>query len=43
MSPARARRYLEKYFTKFRKPSIDIFWGSVDDFASGLAAIWDGR
>ena len=35
MSPARARRYLEKYFTKFRKPSIDIFWGSVDEFASG--------
>ena len=39
MSPARARRYMEKYFTKFRQPSIDIFWGSVDEFASGLAAM----
>jgi hypothetical protein len=41
MSPARARRYLEKYFTKFRKPSIDIFWGTVDQFSAGLATMWD--
>jgi hypothetical protein len=41
LSPARARRYLEKYFAKFRQPSIDIFWGSVDEFASGLASVWN--
>ena len=40
LSPHRARRYLEKYFTKFRRPSIDIFWGSVDEFAAGLATVW---
>ena len=32
--------YLEKYFAKFRQPSIDIFWGSVDEFAAGLAELW---
>jgi hypothetical protein len=40
ISPGRARRYLEKYFNKFRKPSIDIFWGSVDEFTAGLASVW---
>ena len=43
MSPDRARRYLEKYFAKFRRPSIDIFWGSVDEFAAGLATVWTPR
>lgn len=38
--PDRARRYLEKYFAKFRQPSIDIFWGSVDEFSAGLATVW---
>ena len=40
MSPARARRYLERDFGRFRKPSIDIFWGSVEEFASGLHEVW---
>ena len=40
LSPDRARRYLEQYFAKFRRPSIDIFWGSVDEFAAGLATVW---
>ncbi|MGD9704814.1 MAG: TIR domain-containing protein [Acidimicrobiia bacterium] len=40
VSPQRAQRYLERYFAKFRQPSIDIFWGSVDEFAADLAEIW---
>jgi len=40
VSPARAQRYLERYFAKFRQPSIDIFWGSVEEFAADLAEIW---
>jgi TIR domain/SIR2-like domain len=35
-SPAGARRFLERYFSTFRQPSIDIFWGSTDRFASAL-------
>lgn len=42
-SPARARRYLERYFGKFREPSIDIYWGSVDEFTADLAEIWAAR
>jgi hypothetical protein len=42
MSPARAERYLERYFGKYRQPSIDIFWGSVEDFASELSTVWEG-
>ena len=37
------RAYLERYFAKFREPSIDIFWGSVEEFAADLAAIWGRR
>ena len=40
VSPPRAQRYLERYFAKFRQPSIDIFWGSVEEFAADLAEIW---
>jgi hypothetical protein len=42
LSPDRARRYLERYFGKFRQPSIDIFWGTSDEFAVGLAEAWAG-
>jgi TIR domain/SIR2-like domain len=35
-SPARARRYLERYFSKVRRPAIDIYWGSVDEFVADL-------
>jgi hypothetical protein len=41
-SPGRARRFLERYFGKFRQPSIDIFWGSVDDFAAELLHVRSG-
>jgi hypothetical protein len=41
LSPERARRYLERYFSKLHEPAIDIYWGSVTSFASGLAAAWD--
>ena len=37
----RAHRYLERYFGKFREPAIDIFWGTVDEFAAGLAEVWE--
>jgi hypothetical protein len=37
-SPARARRYLERYFSKVRRPAIDIYWGSVDEFVADLVA-----
>ncbi len=35
-SPTRARRYLERYFSKVRRPAIDIYWGSVDEFVADL-------
>jgi hypothetical protein len=35
-APVRARRFLERYFSTYRQPPIDIFWGSTDDFASAL-------
>jgi len=38
LSPERARDYLERYFGKTRKPSIDIYWGTAEEFAAGLAA-----
>jgi TIR domain/SIR2-like domain len=38
MSPERARAYLRDYFGQFRETSIDIFWGTVDQFVSALAA-----
>ena len=41
-SPARAQRYLERYFARFRQPSIEIFWGSVEEFSADLAEIWHG-
>jgi hypothetical protein len=37
LSPQGARRYLERYFGKFLQPSIDIYWGTVDEFAADLA------
>lgn len=39
VSPPRARRYLERYFGKFRRPSIDIYWGTVDEFAADLSEL----
>jgi hypothetical protein len=39
-SPARAKRYMERYFSKFHRPSIDLFWGSVEEFSSDLAELW---
>jgi hypothetical protein len=39
-SPARAQRYMERYFSKFHRPSIDLFWGSVEEFSSDLAKLW---
>jgi hypothetical protein len=39
LSPERARRYLERYFGKFRQPPIDIYWGTVDEFAADLSAV----
>jgi hypothetical protein len=37
ISPARAKQYLEKYFGRGRDPALDLYWGSVDDFARDLA------
>ena len=37
MAPDRARGYLRRYFGR-RQPSIDIYWGTVEEFAAGLAA-----
>ncbi len=36
---SREQKYLERYFGKYRNPSIDIFWGSIDEFAAGLAEL----
>jgi hypothetical protein len=38
-----ARRYMEKYFQRFREPSIDIYWSSVEDFCRQLAVRWQER
>ena len=40
VSPARALRYLERYFGKVRQPSIDIFWGTIDEFSARLVEVW---
>jgi hypothetical protein len=36
-----ARRYMETYFQRFREPSIDIFWSSVEEFSRQLALQWE--
>jgi len=38
LEPERARSYLERYF---QDVDIDIFWGSVEDFAKDLHAQWN--
>ncbi|MDJ0769180.1 MAG: TIR domain-containing protein [Ilumatobacter sp.] len=38
-----AREYLKDYFGRGRKPSIDIFWSSVEAFCEGLQDLWAGR
>jgi len=38
-----ARRYIERYFQRFRVPSIDIYWSTVEEFARQLAARWEER
>ncbi len=40
MSPARAQRYMERYFSKIHQPSIDLFWGTVEEFSADLAELW---
>jgi hypothetical protein len=40
-SPDAARRYIEKYFQRFREPPIDIFWSSVEGFTRQLAFLWE--
>jgi hypothetical protein len=39
-SPARAKRYMERYFSTFHQPSIDLFWGTVEEFSADLAELW---
>lgn len=36
LTPDRAQRYLEKYFSN-REPNIGVFWGTVDEFTEQLA------
>jgi TIR domain/SIR2-like domain len=36
ISPLRARKYLERYFGRYRQPAIDIYWGTVDEFTADL-------
>lgn len=36
VSPVGAREYLNDYFGKVSVPSLDIFWGSVEDFVTAL-------
>ncbi len=38
MSPTSAREYLTDYFGRESTPSLDLFWGSVADFAAVVAA-----
>ena len=40
-SPDAARRYIEKYFQRFREPPIDISWSSVEAFTRQLGALWE--
>jgi hypothetical protein len=39
-APSRAQKYIERYFSKFHQPSIDIFWGTEEEFAADLAELW---
>ncbi len=39
-SKERAQKYVERYFSKFHQPSIDIFWGTEVEFAGDLAELW---
>jgi hypothetical protein len=43
LSENRARKYLERYFGQRRSPSIDIYWGSVEDFVADLHELWSVR
>lgn len=36
-----ARRYMEMYFQRFRVPSIDIYWSTVEEFTRQLALRWE--
>jgi len=36
-----ARRYIETYFQRFREPSIDVYWSSVEEFSRHLAMAWE--
>lgn len=36
-----ARRYIETYYQRFRQPSIDIYWSTVEDFSRQLADRWE--
>jgi hypothetical protein len=38
--PERARRYLQSYFSQNPEIRIDIFWGTVEDFARELKQRW---
>ncbi len=38
-SPERAQKYLERYFARNHQPSIEVFWGTVEEFVSDLAAL----
>jgi len=38
-APARAQRYMERYFAKIRQPSMDLFWGTVDEFSADLSEL----
>jgi hypothetical protein len=38
VSATAAREYLTEYFGRESTPSLDLFWGSVDDFSSAVAA-----
>jgi hypothetical protein len=37
-SPAATRHYLSEYFGRESTPSLDLFWGSVDDFTAAVFA-----
>lgn len=43
VSPIRAKQYLERWFGQVREPAMDIYWGSVEDFALDLTAAQTGR
>ena len=38
VSPAATRHYLSEYFGRDSTPSLDLFWGSVDDFTAAVFA-----